>query len=332
MGTKETTKREGEIELGKRKAKKNRLVTISAVVVAVAALLAILFNMVLANHQPAITSLKAEPERVLPSGNCQIVCNASDSDGDELSYDWSASGGEIDGEGAVVTWTAPDSAGFYDVTVTVTDGGGGEFMSQVTITVRANEPPYISSLVADADWTTASGAIQVTCNAADPDGDELSYEWSATGGSITGTGTVVNWTAPEEVGIYQVTVMVTDGHGGEDTRLISLSAATGTAPIIQDLIVTADHKYLKETATGYKVGKTEEFDIACIASNTSGELVYEWSCDGGEIYGEGSAITWTAPDTAGDATVTVTVTDVADNGVTQSIILEVVPCSACIFG
>ena len=332
MGTEKTTRRESELELSRRRAKKNRLVIISAVIVAAAVLLSILFDTILANHLPAITSLEAEPERVLPSGSCQIACNASDRDGDGLSYNWSASEGEINGEGAMVTWTAPDSAGSYNVTVTVTDGRGGEVTKQVTITVRANKPPTITSLVADADWTTPSDSIQVTCTASDPDDDELSYEWSTSGGNISGTGAAVNWTAPEEVGIYHVTVVVTDGHGEEDTRSVYLSAATGTPPTIEDLIVTAEHKYLKTTTYGYKVGKTKEYDIECIASNTSGELVYEWSCDGGEISGEGSMITWTAPDTEGDVTVTVVVTDVADNSVSKSIILNVVPCSACIFG
>jgi hypothetical protein len=232
----------------------------------------------------------------------------------------------------MVTWTAPDSAGFYHVAVTVTDGAGGEDTKQVTITVRANNPPSITSLVADPDWTTPSGSLQVTCNATDPDGDELSYEWSASRGSITGTGPEVTWTAPEEVGIYQVTVVVTDGHGEEDTGSKYLSAATGTPPTIEDLVVTAQHQYLKETSTGYKVGKTKEYNIECITSNTSGELAYEWSCDGGEISGEGSLITWTAPNTEGDVTVTVVVTDVAHNIVSKSMILNVVPCSACIFG
>ncbi|MDH4269749.1 MAG: hypothetical protein OEV52_05570 [Dehalococcoidia bacterium] len=332
MVTKKTTRMKRELELSRGGAKKNSLVIISAVIVAAVVLLSILFDTVLANHRPAITSLEAEPERVLPSGSCQIACTASDSDGDELSYNWSASAGEISGEGATVIWTAPDSAGFYDVTVTVTDGGGGEVMKQVTITVRANNPPYISSLVADPDWTTPSDSIQVTCTASDPDGDELSYEWSTTGGDIPGTGAIVNWTAPEEVGTYRVTVVVKDGDGGEDTGLIYLSAATGTPPIIEELIVTAEHKYLKETTAGYKVGKTKEFDIECIASNTSDELVYEWSCDGGEISGDGSTITWTAPDVSSEVTVTVMVTDVADNRVTKSIILDVVSCSVCTFG
>jgi len=297
-----------------------------------AVLLAILFDTMLANHRPAITSLETEPERVLPSGSCQIVCTASDRDGDGLSYNWVASEGEINGEGAMVTWTAPDSAGFYVVTVWVTDGRGGKVMKHVTITVRANKQPTITSLVAGADWTTPLDSIQVTCSAFDPDDDELSYEWSTSGGNISGTGTLVSWTAPQEVGIYHITIVVTDGYGEEDTRSVYLSAATGTPPTIEDLIVTAEHKYLKKTTTVYKVARTKEYDIECIASNTSGELVYEWSCTDGEISGEGSTITWTAPDTEGEVTVMVIVSDIADNILSKSIVLRVVPCSACTFG
>jgi len=303
------------------------------VIVAPAVLLLASSCTTVANHQPIITSLEAEADWTTPLDTLQVTCTASDPDGDELSYNWLASGGEINGEGTTVTWTAPDSAGSYNVTVTVTDGRGGEVTKQVTITARANSPPTINSLVADADWTTPSGSLQVTCNALDPDGDELSYEWSTTGGDISGAGAAVNWTAPEEFGTYNITVVVTDGHGMESTwPSVSLSVATGTPPTIEDLIVTAEHKYLKKTTTGYKVGKTKEFDIECIASNTSGELVYEWSCDGGEISGEGSMITWTAPDASIEVTVTVVVIDVADNSVSKSIILNVVPCSACTFG
>jgi hypothetical protein len=243
MATRKTTRREREVESSRGETKKKSLLIISAAVVVAAALLAILFNTVLANHRPAIISLAAEQREVLPLGSSQIACNASD-----------------------------------------------------------------------------------------PDGDELSYEWSASGGSITGTGAVVDWVAPGEVGIYDIAVLVTDSQGGEDTGSIALSVEASIPPTLEDLIVTADHKYLKETATGYKVGKTEEYYIERIASNSSGELVYEWSCTDGQISGEGSTITWTAPDTEGDVTVTVTVTDASDNRVTESIVLDVVPCSACLFG
>jgi len=332
METNKTTKREGELELSRGGIKRNRLVIISAVVVVAVLLPLILLNTVLANHEPTIASLEAEPGRIPISGSCQVVCTASDSDGDELSYDWSASGGEIGGEGAAVIWTAPNSTGSYYVAVMVTDDRGGEVTDDVTIIVRANQPPTITNLAADTVWSTPSGTIQVTCNASDLDGDELSYEWSATGGSISSTGPEVTWTAPEETGTYHITAVVIDGHGAEDTKSVTLSVATGIPPIIEDLIVNADHKYLKETATGYKVGKIQEFNIECIVSNTDGELIYEWSCDEGEISGEGSLINWTAPDVAGKVTVMVVVTDVADNIVSESVILEVVSCSPCTFG
>jgi len=308
--------------------KKRWLIIVGVVVAAV--LLAILFDTMLANHRPAITSLEA-PERVIPSGTCQIVCNAFDRDGDELSYNWSTSGGNIYGTGASVNWTAPVSVSSYNVTATVTDGRGGEVMKQVIIEVRANWPPEINSLVADADWTLPSSSIQVTCTASDPDGDALSYEWTATGGDIHGTGAVASWNAPQEVGIYHVTVVVRDGHGSSDTRTWPVTVATEQPPIIEDLIVTAEHCYLLTYSWGYKVGKGQKYDIECIVSDTSGEVSYNWSCTGGEFSGEGSLITWTAPSTSVDVTVTVIVSDIAGNMASKNIILNVVNCSTCTF-
>lgn len=311
--------------------RKRLLVTIGIVVAAV--LLVILFDAMLANHRPAITSLEA-PARVLPSGNCQIICNALDRDGDELSYNWSASGGNITGTGASVNWTAPHSADSYNITVMVTDGRGGEVMKQVTIEVRNNRPPTITSLVADAAWTTPSGSIQVTCTAFDADSDELRYEWSTTGGDITGTGMVVSWIAPKEVDIYDITVVVTDGHGSSATYSLSISVATEQPPIIEDLLITAEHCYLKKEDSRYLVGKGQMYDIECIVSDTSGEVSCNWSCDGGEFSGEGSLITWTAPNPSGsvDVTVTAIVSDIAGNMASKNIILNVVNCSPCTFG
>jgi hypothetical protein len=313
---------------------KKRWLVIAAIVVAIVVLLVILFDTILANHRPAITSLEA-PESVFPLGSCRITCNATDRDGDELSYNWSASGGGINGEGATVNWTAPLSFDSYNVTVTVTDGRGGKVTDYVIITVRGNMSPIIISLVADADWTTPSGNLQVTCDALDLDGDELSYEWTTTEGDISGTGAVVNWTAPEEVGMYDITVVVNDGQGGNDTGSLTLITSNGTPPIIENLVVTAkEPKYLRTISAGYyKVGKTKQYDIECIVSDTSGELSYEWSCEHGAISGEGPVITWTAPDeTLTITTITVIVSDVANNRASKSIDFQVVSCSTCIFG
>jgi hypothetical protein len=320
------------ITQGKLVNKKRYLVIVG--IVAAAVLLSILLYTTLANHRPVITRLAAEPEAVIPLGNCQIVCNATDPDGDELSYGWSSTGGGIAGEGATVTWTAPDSQGFYNVTVIVTDGLGGEVTDDVTVIVRPNRSPTISSLVADSGWTTPSGSLQVACTASDPDGDVLSYEWIATGGNISGTGEVVNWTAPQEVGIYNVTVAVKDGHGGADTTFLSLSVATRTPPVIEKLTVTAkEPKYLKTASFGYIVGRTKQYDIVCNVSDTSDGVSYNWSCESGAISGEGSVITWTAPDESlNRTTVTVIVSDIYGSMVSETAVFRVAACTSCTFG
>jgi len=195
-----------------------------------------------------------------------------------------------------------------------------------------NYPPVIDGLGAEAEWVPPSDSLQVTCNASDRDGDELIYNWVSTEGIIAGTGPEVTWTAPGEIGVSHIIVLVDDGQGGNVTGSLALITANGTLPIIESLNVTArDPRYLKEYSWGYKVGKEQEYDIECVASNTSDELVYEWLCDGGEISGEGALITWTAPDISCDVIITVVVFDSSGYMDNESLFFEVVPCSECTF-
>ena len=173
------------------------------------------------NQPPIISSLTAEKE-VNSLSESQIICEATDADGDILSYQWSADGGTIKSEGSTITWVAPDTAGNYTVRVTVTDGNGGEANNSTTIAVidKPNQPPTITSLTRDGklpdednrirQWTT----VTIQCNSEDPDGDELSYMWRATGGKITGEGNTVGWTSPGVNGDYTITVVVNDGRSG----------------------------------------------------------------------------------------------------------------------
>jgi hypothetical protein len=200
-------------------------------------------------------------------------------------------------------------------------------------TTATNRLPAITGLEADVEWAAPSDSVQLTCTASDPDNDDLSYEWSASGGSISGTGAVVDWTAPEEIGMFDITVVVDDGNDGNDTAFLTLIASSGPPPSIENLVVTAEEpKYLKTTSSGYKVGKTKEYYVECIASATNGELTYEWSSNGGEIVGSGSVISWTAPDTSAYVTVTAKLFDDVGNWVRGNVVFEVVDCSPCEFG
>jgi len=200
-------------------------------------------------------------------------------------------------------------------------------------TTVTNRLPTINSLEADTEWIAPSGGVQLTCTASDRDGDGLSYQWSASGGDISGPGAIAVWTAPEEVGMYDITVVVDDGRDGKDTAFLTLIASNGPPPNIERLVVTAkEPKYLKTTSTGYKVGKTKEYYIECVASATNDGLVYEWSCSGGEVSGLGSVTNWTAPDTSGYFTVTAKAFDDLGNWVRKNVVFEVADCSPCEFG
>ena len=74
-----------------------------------------------------------------------------------------------------------------------------------------NEMPIISSLaLATQGEINPEGITQIQCDALDPDDDELSYTWSADGGTIYGSGATVSWTAPALTGTYTINVEVSD--------------------------------------------------------------------------------------------------------------------------
>jgi hypothetical protein len=87
----------------------------------------------------------------------------------------------------------------------------------------ANEPPSITSLLADPDAVAPGAASTVSCVAGDPDGDTLSYAWEYTGGYLQGTGSTVTWIAPSVANTYTVTVTVSDGNGGTDEDSVAIS-------------------------------------------------------------------------------------------------------------
>jgi hypothetical protein len=191
------------------------------------------------NQPPVISSLLAESQQIYPSGNTEIQCIAQDADGDQLNFAWAATGGDFSGVGPSVTWKAPPNYGTYTITVTVDDGKGGSVQRALDITVGANQSPTISSLVANPSGILYGGSTLLTCIASDPDGDVVRYSWTASEGSITGVGNKVTWIAPNKGGSFNITVIVSDGKGGETRGNVMVTVATSTntvtiSPVAQE--------------------------------------------------------------------------------------------------
>ena len=172
----------------------------------------------LENTAPVIHILKA-PKQVAPSSSSQISCVATSENDDALSYEWSATGGQIQGEADSIVWIAPETAGDCTVTVVVTDGKGGQATNLVTVIValEANRPSLVHSITCE---DCSGGAIRWTeyrikCDASDPEGDELHYAWSVTFGKIEGEGPNVAWLTYGRYGDAIVKVVVTDDKGNE---------------------------------------------------------------------------------------------------------------------
>jgi Bacterial Ig domain len=191
------------------------------------------------NQPPVIVSLVAQSQQIYPAGDTEITCVAQDADGDQLNFTWSATGGSFSGSGPTVDWKAPSAYGTYVITVAVDDGKGGTVQSSVPVTVGANQSPIISSFTANPSGTLYGGTTLLTCIANDPDSDVLTYSWSASAGSISGVGNRVTWIAPSKSGSFNITVLVSDGKGGQTQGnvMVTVSATTNTTtltPVAQE--------------------------------------------------------------------------------------------------
>jgi hypothetical protein len=171
--------------------------------------------------------LRASKGCVAPLGNCTVTCEASDPDKDNLSYKWSATGGNITGEGHIITWTAPEGVGNYNITVVVTDEMGGKTTSLLVIKVAINHPPVIETVVAQHPRIRPGHSTTIECTASDLDDDELSYTWSADRGGIFAEGHIATWVAPDCYGTYTIAVVVKDGRGGEASQTVQITVGCG---------------------------------------------------------------------------------------------------------
>jgi hypothetical protein len=152
-----------------------------------------------------------------------VTCVATDPDRDSLTYIWGARAGNLVGDGADVAWQAPVEQGSYWIRVTVNDGAA-IVSDSVRITVLANRPPVIRGLIANPTEVVYGGSSTLTCTATDDDNDNLTYTWTPHSGTIQGSGSSVQWEAPNVTGVFWISVSVTDGFDSDiDSVQVNIS-------------------------------------------------------------------------------------------------------------
>jgi len=169
------------------------------------------------NYPPRIKSLAADSSTVLFGQSTTLFCMAEDRDNDPLTYTWSAGGGTINGDSSQVSWTAPALPGTYAIRVIVEDSEAGRDSANIDITVveSINHAPVIEAVTAHPRKIDLGAGTHLACIASDPDGDSLSYTWSAAAGTLSDSGATAAWIAPLVEGNYYIICTVDDSAGGQ---------------------------------------------------------------------------------------------------------------------
>jgi len=137
-----------------------------------------------------------------------------------------------------------------------------------TSTVSGGQPPAITALTTSAPELEAGEGAALRCQASDPEGAALRYAWSAEGGSLSGRGAEVTWTAPTAPGPYEVRVTVTDDAGLEATASVSMRAWPRPA----GAFLVATHSGLASVTAGGEV------------TMLNGDLVSQVEVQGGRVF------------------------------------------------
>jgi PKD repeat protein len=230
---------------------------------------------------------------------------STDSDGTIAGYEWDFSDGSAVSTDAdpIHTYT---TAGTFTATLTVTDDDGAT--DTATIDVVVDPVPNVAPEAgASADVTSGIAPLPVAFSGAssiDSDGTIAGYEWDFGDGSPVATGVDVNHTFTA-VGTFTVTLTVTDDDGAQDSTTLTIETVANQFPTAS--AAGTPTVGIAPLAVDFTSGGSTDPD-GTIAG-------YEWDFGDGSPVAAGPSPSHTFS-TAGEYTVTLTVTD--DRGATDT--------------
>jgi len=169
---------------------------------------------------------------------------------------------------------------------------------------KPNHPPVAScSANPTSVYQGSTDAVAFHVAATDADNDPLTYSYTATGGTVDGTGPDVRWNPSGlAIGSYTVNAKVDDGRGG--TATCAADIAVAKRPNRPPVISCAPER--NPIIAGERVA------IKSTASDPDGDpLTYSYSTTGGQIAGSGPTAQF---DSTGLSAGSYTVTCTADDG------------------
>ena len=176
-------------------------------------------------------------QSVTEGARVTLAGKGSDPEGRTLTYAWTAPNGITlsDATAARPSFTAPDRTGDYTLTFTlvVNDGASDSVSDTVDISVSAdNDAPTANAgpekSVAEGEMVTLAGS------GTDPEGQALTYAWTAPSGITLSSTTVANptFTAPDRTADYTLTfsLKVNDGANDSAADTVAISVTEKEEP------------------------------------------------------------------------------------------------------
>jgi hypothetical protein len=183
---------------------------------------------------PITLACSAAPETIYPGDPVTITVSAGGlNPKDNVIYSWSGTG--VTGNGTTVTVdTASLAPGEYSVQGSVKEGKKGKeglkpwesATCSAGITVKAFEPPTISCSASPTTIKPGDTA-SITSVGMSPQNRPLTYSYSATAGTVTGSGTTAEYSsAGAPTGAVGITCNVSDdkGHSANSSTSLTITA------------------------------------------------------------------------------------------------------------
>jgi len=208
-----------------------------------------------------IDSLTATPSSVSPGSTVTIAVAAHDPDcpagtvctigsaicGSYIRADltgWSADGGTFSAKNngtsgspytASAVWQAPEIEATYTITLYLADSGGfncgGRASTTTTLPIQVTTvtgaAPVIDSVTAEPSQILPDQTAALSCAATDPDGDPVTYSWSADGGTLTPAADGEASFASDVPGLFEITCTATDSVGLFGSKALKVSVVSG---------------------------------------------------------------------------------------------------------
>jgi hypothetical protein len=113
-----------------------------------------------------------------------------------------------------------------------------------------NQSPVISNVTADPSEIVVGNSTTITAVAADPDDDPITFTWSASDGTVTGSGKQVTWTS-NKAGSATINLTVSDNRGGRTTGSVTVNVLPATTTVTLNPVPSETGTVDQKNATDY---------------------------------------------------------------------------------